>query len=476
MNIFDRLPDGLFGPLTGKNQRRAWELISRLVDQFFGPDCVAPYADGYLHDQVVKEIERFLLDQTWEQESADAPATPVNIQANMLLTRLVESGWLVEDRIGVRTFVGMQPAVARFFETLNQFAIEGPQLIGGNIQLIHNQLKSVAEDPKGQAPGFQQAAMLCVRLINSLHATTLRARDLMKELTQEQATDVFVRRFFAEHIAELYVRDFRELRTENHPLRLRYDIIELVDRVTSEEAARSQLLEGYRQLPGARLGDEAAMLEKDVERFRRLLDVERYLDRMDSVMQQSSQRALAYLSYRLKATERMEVVIADSIDALLKADAAELAVTGRLMPPQPLVSEERMRLPPPAQVKPVRKPMVKREMTLQEKAQLMLRKAMLEHRDATPLAMRRYVEDNLPMGQPVSAEQLPSTRPQDAVAYAVLLRLAVMAKTNPRALRSNPLFKRLGFESTLTGDGRKADTELFTTNDFTVLRRSKDAS
>ena len=79
MNLFDRLPNGLFGPLTGRYNRRAWELLVRLSERFFGADCVPPYAEGYLHEQVTKEIERFLLDEQWEEESADAAATPINV-------------------------------------------------------------------------------------------------------------------------------------------------------------------------------------------------------------------------------------------------------------------------------------------------------------------------------------------------------------------------------------------------------------
>ena len=62
MNLFDRVPYGLFGALTGRNNRRTWDLLVRLFDRYFGPDSVHPYPDGYLHDQVVKEIERFWSD------------------------------------------------------------------------------------------------------------------------------------------------------------------------------------------------------------------------------------------------------------------------------------------------------------------------------------------------------------------------------------------------------------------------------
>lgn len=470
MNLFDRIPPGLFGPLTGKNSRRAWELLSRFAERYFGPDAVPTYADGYLHEQITKEIERFLLDRGWDDEAGEANATPLNIQANMLLTRLVDTGWLVEDRVGARRFISMRPVVARFFETLQQFAVEGPQLISGNIQLVFSQLRAVADNPRAQAAGFVSAAQLCVRLINSLSATTLRTRDLMKELTQEQATPVFVKRFFSEHIAELYVRDFRELRTENHPIRLRYDIIELVSRVAQEEPARSELLRGYRELPGSRPGEEAEQLERDVERFRKLLDVERFLERMDRVMEAATQRAIAYLGYRLKAADRIEEVVADTLNALNRAEVVNEPIVGGLLSPLPIVSEHRLRMPTAPPPKPVRKPMVKREMTVHERALHMLRKAMISHRDATPLAMKRYVEAHLPVGESVKAKDLPTGQVEDAVAFVVLMRMASLAQNNPQALRGNPLMRQLGFKASMTQEGARVDTELFNTPDFTVTR------
>jgi len=474
VNLFDRLPANLFGPLNGKNQRRTWDLLVRLSEHYFGPDAVPTHADGYLHEEITKEIERFLLVYGWESED-ERGLTPLNIQANEVLARLLSTGWLTEDRIGVRRFISMRPIVSRFFEVLQQFAVEGPQLVSGNVQLVHNQLKSVVQDPRAQAAGFVEAAKLCVRLINSLNATTLRARDLMKELTLEQATPVFVKRFFTEHIADLYVRDFKQLRTENHPLRLRFDIIELVGQVAHEEPARSQLLQGYRDLPGARGGEEVEQLERDVDRFRRLLDVERFLERMDRTMEAATQGALAYLGYRLKASERIEEVITDTLEALQRADALGEQVEGRLLSPFPVVAEHRLQMPAPAPQRPERKPMLKREMTILERAMHILRKEMIAHRDVTPMAIRRYVAANLPEGVPVQAKDLPAEAVEDAVAFVVLMRMASMAKNNPRAARNNPLMRRLGFMASVPDEGGRVDTPLFNTSDFTVVRGDTNA-
>ncbi len=475
MNLFDRLPSGLFGPLTGRNSRRAWDLLLRLSERFFGPDSVPPYPEGYLHEQVTKEIERFLLDQGWEEEGPAAAATPINIQANQLLERLVETGWLIEERVGVRIFVSMRPVVGRFLEALEQFALEGPQLVGGNIQLIYNQLKSVQADPKGQAAGFHSAAQLCSRLINSLNATTLRVRDLIRDLTQEQATPIFVKRFFSEHIEELYVRDFRQMRTENHPLMLRFEIIELVDLVATQEPARTKLLAGYGELPSEGRETPEQALARDVLRFQRLLDVETFLERMDRVIDAATQRALAYMGYRLKASERLEEVLADVAASASLAAESGLQISSRLLSPPPVLAEYRLRMPNAPPAAPVRRAMQRREMTPRERAELTLRKIMIRHRDTSPAVLKRYVHEHIAPGTEVDAAQLPVVSVQDAVAVMVLMRLAVVSKVDLKALRANPLLRGIDFEVVMK-EGSRMSTNLFEMSDFRIIRRPAHAA
>lgn len=475
MNIFDRLPAGLFAPLHGPNSRRTWDLISRLGENYFGADAVPPHPDGYLHEDITKEVERFLLDQNWEHEREGEASTPLNVQANLLLRRLVDTGWLVEEQIGAKFFVSMRPVVSRFFETLRVFAEEGPQVIGGNVQLVHNQLLSVRKNPREQAQGFASAAALCVRLISALNVTTLRARDLMKELMGVNETAAFVRRFFSEHIAEIYVRDFQDLRTENHPIRLRWDIIEIVRDVTTNDGSRAELLGGYLALtkPGERAED---LLERDVRKFERLLDVERLLERMDEVMEQATQRAIAYLAYRLKASERLDVVISDAVQAIKAAEAGGIEITGRLIAPTPVVSEERLRMPLPPPTKPSPKAMLKRQMTIHERALLMLRREMTAHRDDSPGTLRRWVSNRLADDASVDAQNLPTERIEDAVAFLALVRLGSMLKNNPKAARESPRIGQLGFRVSTSTTGKRVSTSLFDAPAFTIDKASKNAS
>jgi len=74
------------------------------------------------------------------------------------------------------------------------------------------------------------------------------------------------------------------------------------------------------------------------------------------------------------------------------------------------------------------------------------------------------------VGEAVKAADLPTREVEDAVAFVVLMRMAAIAKSNPQAMRGNPLMRQLGFKPTMEQDGARVDTELFNTPDFTVTR------
>lgn len=477
MNLFDRIPVSLFAPLNGKNARRLWDLLVRMSDRFFGPEAVPPHPEGYLHSQVTKEIERFILDEGWEQEGEHDEAgqgTPLSVQSNQLLARLVDTGWLVQVHVGLTAFVSMRPTVASLFDMLRLFVDDGPKLVSGDVLLIYNQLKSVLKDPKGQAGGFMSAARVCAQLINSLRHTTVRARDLIEELAKEQDMPIFVQRFFTEHISQLYVRDFGSLRTDNHPLRLRPEILEMVATITLDDASRTALLTGYGEL-GLPAGEEEQYLERDIERLRRLLDVEKFISKLDRVMDNAQGRALSYMSYRLQATERLEEVIHDTIRAVIATDAAGKELTGCLLGPGPIMGEDRLRLPNKAPVVTKRVALKKREMTPYERAMCELRREMIAHRDTTPSAAKKYVLRHLKAGVRTDAARLPMESVEDAVSFIVLSRLSIIATKRPQLFKRNPLLRNLGFDAQLI-DGPRVDTKCFTTTNFSITRKDDDAS
>lgn len=475
MNLFDKLPHHLFGFLSGRNNKRAWDLLVHLYTQCFGPESVPDFPEGFLKENVLREIESFLVNAAWEIEEPAGIDTTYSQLANQLFRRLTDTGWMIEERSGLRSYVNMRTQISQLIELLQNFLEEGPRLVSGDVQLIFNQLVAVKADPRNQISGFTSAAKLCIRLINALNSVSVRVKDLMDQLTNESETSDFVRRFFDEHIGQLYVRDFKSLRTVNHPLRLRFEIIKMVDELEHDPILRAALLQGYIDIQLLNSQTAEQCLELDVKKFRRLLDVEKFITRMDQVMNGATQRAVASIQYRIKPSDRIEIVVADTVKAVIKAKLNNWPIEGKLFATEQIIGDDALRNFRAARTRLKRKILVKRVLSLEERATILLRKAMLVNRDASDGAIRRYIIEHIAPGKMLSSDDLPVKQVKDAVAFLALTRLALIATHNPKMYAKRLLFQELNLEIELVKDERSISI-YFDSPKFVIRRRENDAA
>jgi hypothetical protein len=430
--LFERLPSTLFRPLAAQNRELYWDLLLRLYDRFFGPDAPPAPEDGYLARTVILDVERFVSTQQWIAAEGEVPEedTP-STRAHQVLRSLLEAGWLAEERIGVKTFLDMKPTVQKFLELLKQFAEEGPQFIGGKVQLIYNQLLAVRANPAEQAIGFHESAKEARALISMLKATNMRVREAMEMLTTHDSTADFIRSFFNDYIANLYIRDYHELRTENHPLRHRYEIIETVLLLRDEPAAREALVPWYHSAFKTSTREQAeALFEKDVSRFLVFNHIEEHLDRLNASVSRTTRRALSFIQYRIRTRDRLDRLLDQSLQAFEAAAAANIPLEWPLAI-GPLLSEECLREPKvassPVQRVPIRTP----TMSPQMRAMNELRKLVTQHREVSVNELLQYVEAHVPRGHVCTSDVLPITTIKDLCLYAALTRLMLASTVTP---------------------------------------------
>lgn len=472
-NLFDRVPIDIFRPLVGQNQRRMWELLERIYNLFFGPDAIPPQDDGFLQRDLTIEIERYLQNSLpWNDDGEELDeSAPLNVQAHLILNRLIDTGWLKSERVGVRTFINMHPVILRLFETLNQFVHEGPQLIGGKVQMIYNQLCQVVENPSAQAQGFQSAAQESVRLINTLNATAVRIKDIISDLEQNDETQMFIQRFFGEYVSKLYVRDYQQLRTENHPLKHRWEIVTMVESLRDDPLKRQNLIKGYAEIANLKNEDPEAMFDSDIQRFLRFVDIERYLDRLDNSVNEATKRSIAFLTYRLKTSDRLELSIEQTISAVINLHNRGLAIEGNLIPTGQLLSEERLR---PPTIKAKTQPQVliqKREMTAREKAIVALRMAMIKHRIVSEKALIAYLDKNMRNLVEINSNELEINTIEDACAFMSLSKFALYQKVSKSS--KSPMFaipKNIEIETEYQ-QGERAISSLIDSPMFKIRKR-----
>ncbi|WLT40288.1 DUF5716 family protein (plasmid) [Synechocystis sp. B12] len=466
----------MFRPLGSENRERIWELLVRLHDVFFGPDASLPPEDGFLHRTITSEIERYLLETPqWAEDSGTRPEASPQERANQYLDRLIESGWLRVERAGVRNFIVMPPVVQKLLELLQQFAEEGAPLVGGKVQVIYNNLLAVESDPAGQAQSLPETAKQARALVASLAGIGIRVREVMERLSNEESPGRFVASFFRDYIAELYIRDYQDMRTHNHPLRHRHDIVRIAYRLRDDIEMRRILLDAYSRIYRPGHGPTAhELFERDIQRLLKFQEVQQYLDRVDDSVTRATRQALSYLRYKLRSNDRIEVVIANTIAVLNSPERSGDTEIPTAFAPGLLFSEERLR-PPARSTEEIRPPTMRRaSLTPEQRARAELWRAMTRARQITRLQIRRYALAHLPVGVRVVADQLPVREVADLVMLMAFSRAAFLsARLSPAALRHVPLMATVSGLVFRLVPGELTETEHVRFPRFTIERRGE---
>ena len=416
--LFDRLPATLFRPLAAANNRRYWALLTRLMTEMWGDGGRSPGEEAP-KAIVLRAIESFLAaDDPWEEELD----TPLTIRAHGIFNTLCESGWLTQRRRGVVDHVTVRPVIAQFHTVLIDFAEHEPEFLGSKVRSIFINLREVAG---GDAPElYAEAASEAKKVMAHIANTGLRVQDLMDELVTRTSARDFVRGFFEEYIEKVFIADYTEFRTHNHPLQHRAEIVRLAIGFQHEPIRRQSLIDWYAQKKTGGDRERAEWLyERDTRLLLRLRDVEEHLRRLDEEIRVAHQRAMAYFEYKLRSPGRFDVLIGRALRATETLTDGHIALPNRTGNYH--ASEHGLARPRNAQ-RPALPTTVDHEPpTIEELAKEALRQRMNADRLVTPVKLAAYVARHLAGKPSVASDDLHIHSINDLCCYQRLLLIAL---------------------------------------------------
>ncbi|WP_344798036.1 Wadjet anti-phage system protein JetA family protein [Litoribacillus peritrichatus] len=459
VSLFDRVPEKIFRTLgANEHSRRNWALLDHLYLDFFSPESEQPEGDGWTQKRVIVSVEAFLF--RWDEQYETSPEeieTPLNARAHSALNQLLENRWLSLDRVGFVHYVVMRPTVQSLFELLKNFAEQGPEFIGGRVQSIRNNLAQVHGDPKNNAGVFQVAARECSALLRMLNTTRMRVEEASEEFRKQKSAGTFLEKFFGDYISSLYIGDYAELFSKNHPLTARWDIIDMVCQIADEDEKRKELRNWYRKNLRLANDDEAdQILEADIRKVMGLSQVDRMLTRLKDSVSKANDQALGYLEYQVRSqgdfSQKIDdvlMVINNTAESLVDQEP-ELSLgfsSGNLF------HEAMLKLPaPPPRINRGAK-IQKHILSPEQQVRRLLRQIMKGNRLVSEKKILDYVSEHIRERQEISNNSIPITQINDLCMAAMFTRLGVIAKrkaNNPRAVSAglNKVFREFEFELT----------------------------
>lgn len=473
ISLFSVVPSGLFGPLASPNREHYWLLLCRLYDEFFGPDAPLPPSVGFPRREITSAFERYLLtDDPWETEEGDSPDAPLAVRANSIYERFRVAGWLRQERVGAREMVTMPPLVSQLLSTLIVFSEHGPTFVSAKVRSIELQLQQVVEGKAG-GEALDEAADQARRLLVSLSSMSLQVRDLMPELSKAETTAQFARQWFERYVGQFFIGDYADLHRTDHPLARRSAILSMAHQV-EETPLRARLIGWYREHLTGGDGERAELrLQRSLRRLHELERIDEYLGRLDEDIRQANRRALAFLDYRLRAPDKLDVLLRRACRGALLAeeDALRLPVA-----PGALMDELRLR-PPRQKPQPIpRTANATQRPTPEQLARLSLLRGMKRARLVTPEDMARYVGRHLADTGSIESHGLGIASIADLRAYQTLVTLALRSQRVGGLRRDDPVGRLLrGFHVELIHEGERDDNGYLRTPRFVVHRIRKTA-
>lgn len=447
--LFARLPERLFAPLASQNKQTYWGILCALYDRRFGPDAPLPPSHGFTTRDITQDIEaELVIYDSWMDEDGATPETPLNIRAITIFNRLHDCGWLRLDRHGVDRRVSMTPTVNQFLGQLINFAETGPIYVAGKVRSIEANLKLVMEGAGGDS--LVEAADQARNLLEHIRNTGTNVRDLMSALGTEETTTQYVRRFFSDFIEQVFIGDYKELRTREHPLSRRPQILHWVEELHGSEQGRERMIAWYetKRFQGNREKAER-MFERDVQKLRDIQRIDDYLERLDDEIRRANRRALAYLDYRLRSLRPIDKVVDAAIARVM--DSGEDAHEGPFAPGD-MISPANLAEPRRQEVREKAPQLRETTPTDEDIARAKLRALARNLRLVNAPKLTEFVSRQLSGKQTIASEDLQLGGVADVRAYQTLLVLGAAMESGSAYLRQQASTMMRGFKVRRTGD------------------------
>lgn len=431
--LFERLPDRLFAPLASANRHRYWDILCQLHAHRFGPDAPLPPSHGFTTREIIADIEEALLCQdTWDSEDGYTPETPIGIRAAGVFAHLVDAGWYRIEKHGLGKRVTMRPAVSQFLTLLISFAETGPVFVSGKIRSIDINVQLVAKG-EGAGDSLSEAAEQARHLLEHIRNTGTNIRDIMDSLGTDIPTREYVQRFFGDYIERVFIGDYRELRTREHPLSRRAQILQNVEEIYISESHRGRLIAWYetKRCPGDRARAER-LFQRDIDRLFEIQKIGDYLDRLDEEIRRANKRALVFLDYRLRSLRQVDHLVQLAISRLTAG--GPIGMTDPFAPAELIGGE---RLAEPRKVTERRAPTPLRMRVVSE-AEIARTRVMLRARDArtiTPPKLAAFIHSQLAGDNEVESRAMKLARVADVRAYQALGSAAMAMSSHSRQMQ-----------------------------------------
>lgn len=428
--LFNKLPDDLFLPLSGKNRHIYQAVLLQLADLFFDEDLIDPFIPKDMVRSTIEEAVVRLGVRRWEPEEEDSddgelPRSTAEY-TNRIYRRLVQTGWVEEEQRIYRTFVLMSPSISFLLRSMVSIANLEKRSYGGAVLNVLSSLESAVNDPAGRGITLSEAAQTAAEFSAHLTDMMLGLRELKISLSNAESPQEVVRGFFDRFVERILVSDYKTLKTKNNPFRFRRQILSLLRDLQFDPIKLDKLTRHYQEQFESEYDDAEAMVHLHINRIIRIFEsVDKRLDSIDDFRYRLEKRVADTVRYMDKTTPGMASRLSRLITEVAKDDSLPVVDT---LEEIGFISPASVRSPFRRRIQA--EPRVIHQQVIDPQA-LQLRQLFKEFKERREVKIDRidaYLDRHLSNSDTVRADQFEIDSIEDYICFSYIRHLASLGK------------------------------------------------
>jgi len=430
--LFDRVPEKLFSPLSGGNRRIYAALILDLYPLFF--DQI--HSDVFPSKETVRyEIEERLavMSVVWQDENDQNISMDTDSAPSVLAyRRLLSAGWFEEESEGYKIRITVPPAVGTLWASLMEVARPDQVFYGGMILSIFNNVQKALEEPETQVLALRQAAREARRFLQHLNNMIYGLKGLLDDISGFDDHRMVLSHFFDDFVERILVQDYKRLKTRNNPFRFRQQILSRVRELEFDLERKKLLVAGFMEQTGTSDSEKAwDAINDDIDKLRGVFEqVDGHLSRVDRYRAKLERRVADTIRYLDRSQPGMATNIAsilqrlgsfvkeiiDSDESLVELPIIDVLPVGT----KSLKEAPRHRQPP--EPRPLHTQQANPEVRARQKAL----RAYLDKRRIDPKRIDDYIQKQLNDRLSISGESMIINNVEDFISFTHLRHLGYL--------------------------------------------------
>ncbi len=355
---------------------------------------------------VIQEIEQFTLKSS--QGTDEDVKTDINIRANGIYTRLIETGWLTEQRSSYKRLTDMDPSARILLDFLLDLKAGRLRNYGGEVIQVLSLLESVDKDPSSRSQALRSAATSARGFLNHLRTISAGMRKAEQAIAAHNDFAALFETFFTDYVERHLISDYKLLHTKSSPYRFRVRILELCDTILFDEYKLSAIADGY--ILETRAKSSGAARKAVISDIRKVISVFENIDGYLEIIEETNKRVESRIRNTIRFFDTIEEANTETMERVLSKigsiDSTEIPVLDnslRTSPPSGPIhlfspTIQRIAIKPKKIVRPVRSTaLVEYERSIQR---------YRERSQVTPDKAETYLLDNLGQQQLIEATAL----------------------------------------------------------------------